>query len=174
MLVKHDASDAELIKGCKGGNLKHQEMLYKRFYAYAMGIGMRYLINKDDALVIVNDSFIKVFNSLQNFKEDSEFKPWFRKILVNTALDSKRKNLKYVHDSEVSEMHQQTMYPSIIDKFSAADILNLMKQLPETHHVVFNLYEIDGYSHKEIGQMLNMPESSPEPTLQGQNRHYRN
>ncbi|ETZ20369.1 RNA polymerase sigma factor [Pedobacter sp. V48] len=160
MSIKHNASDAELIKECKKGNLKHQEMLYKRFYAYAMGIAMRYLINKDDALVVVNDAFIKTFNALYTFKDDLEFKPWFRKILVNTALDSKRKNLKYIHDSEIPEVFQQTMYPSAIEKLSAADILNLMKQLPETHHVVFNLYEIDGYSHKEIGLMLSIPESS--------------
>ncbi len=160
MSLKHDASDAELIDQCKQGNLKYQELLYKRFYAYAMGIGMRYLINKDDALEVVNDSFIKAFNHIQDFKDDAEFKPWLRKILVNTALDHKRKNVKYTQHDEIPETEQQYTYPSALDKLSVTDILNLMKQLPEAHHVIFNLYEIDGYSHREIGLMLNIPEGS--------------
>jgi RNA polymerase sigma factor (sigma-70 family) len=158
--MKQDASDAELILKCKQGNSKYQEMLYKRYYAYAMGVGMRYLVNRDDALEVVNDAFIKVFKSIGGFQEGAEFKPWFRKILVNTALDHKRKQLKYAWQDEIPETRQQTFYPSVLEKLSAADILNLMKVLPEVQQIVFNLYEIDGYSHKEIGNMLSMAESS--------------
>lgn len=156
----HDVSDAELISKCQTGDIRFQEMLYKRFYGYAMGIGLRYQLNRDDALEVVNDAFIKAFKALNTFKEGSDFKAWFRKIMVNTALDSKRKNLKYVNDVELEDIGQQTTYPSAIETLSAADILNLMKTLPQTQHIIFNLYEIDGYSHKEIGKMLNMPESS--------------
>lgn len=155
-----DLSDAELIAKCKAGELRYQEVLYKRFYGYAMGIGLRYQLTRDDALEVVNDAFIKAFKALHTFHDGSDFKAWFRRIMVNTALDSKRKNLKYTNDVELEDIAHQTTYPSAIERLSAADILNLMKSLPETQHVIFNLYEIDGYSHKEIGHMLNMPESS--------------
>lgn len=150
----------ELIRHCKSGNLQYQEMLYKHFYGYALGICLRYLFNREDALEAVNDSFIKVFKSISNFKEEADFKPWFRKILVNTALDYKRKNMKFSQAIEMVDTEPQTTYSSAIDNLSAKDILGLMKNLNETQHLVFNLYEIDGYSHKEIGAMLNIPESS--------------
>lgn len=150
----------ELLRNCKDGNLQFQELLYKQFYGYALGVASRYLINKDDALEVVNDSFIKVFKSLGSFREDADFKAWFRKILVNTALDHKRKNMRFSQAIEMVDTEVQTTYHSAIDQLSAKDILNLMKNLNETQHLIFNLYEIDGYSHREIGEMLNIPESS--------------
>lgn len=150
----------QLILSCKTGSLQAQEMLYKHLYGYALGIGMRYLMNKDDAMEVVNDAFIKAFKSMHTFKEDSEFKPWFRKILVNTALDHKRKNMRFNQAMEMIDTEVQTTYTSGIQNLTAKDILNLLKKLNQTQHLVFNLYEIDGYSHKEIAEMLNIPESS--------------
>ena len=154
------ADVAELINGCKKAHLPSQEQLYKLFYGYAMGICLRYLINKDDALEAVNDAFIKTFKSIATFKENADFKAWFRKILVNTALDYKRKNMRFNQAIALTDTNHQTTYESGIEKLSVKDILNLMKNLNELQHLVFNLYEIDGYSHKEIAELLNIPESS--------------
>jgi RNA polymerase sigma factor (sigma-70 family) len=156
----HTADVAELISRCKKAHLPSQEQIYKLFYGYAMGICLRYLINRDDALEAVNDSFIKTFKSMATFKEGSDFKSWFRKILVNTALDYKRKNMRFNQAIELTDNSHQTTYASGIEKLSVQDILNLMKNLNELQHMVFNLYEIDGYSHKEISGLLNIPESS--------------
>jgi len=150
----------ELISYCKKGDLRYQEVLYKQFYGYALGICMRYLGNRDDALEAANDSFIKVFKSMASFNEDNDFKPWFRKILVNTSLDYKRKSMRFSEALELTDTVPQTIHISVIDKLSAQDILSLMKHLNEMQRTVFNLYEVDGYSHKEIGNMLNIPESS--------------
>lgn len=158
MREKH--SFVELISYCKKGNLRYQELLYKQFYGYALGICIRYLGNRDDALEAANDSFIKVFKSIASFNEDNDFKPWFRKILVNTSLDYKRKSMRFSEAIELTDTLVQTTHVSVIDKLSAQDILSLMKHLNEMQRTVFNLYEIDGYSHKEIGSMLNIPESS--------------
>ncbi len=149
-----------LICDCKKGNLQAKEMLYKHFYGYALGICIRYLTNKDDALEAVNDAFIKAFNAINSFKTESDFKPWFRKILINTTLDYKRKNMRFNGAMELVDNAEQTTYPCTIEQLTVENILNLMKHLSETQHLVFNLYEIDGYSHKEIGTMLNIPESS--------------
>src|ERR1700733_1639996 len=88
-------AEDELIKQCKTGSLKYQELLYKQFYSYAMGVSLRYSLNRDDAMEVVNDAFIKVFNAIKNFNSDKPFKAWLRTILVNTAIDRRRKDLKF-------------------------------------------------------------------------------
>ena len=88
-------AEDEIISKCKTGSLKHQEMLYKLFYGYAMGISLRYSLNRDDALEVVNDGFIKIFNTIGNYNSDKPFKAWLRTIVVYTAIDRRRKDLKF-------------------------------------------------------------------------------
>jgi RNA polymerase sigma factor (sigma-70 family) len=152
-------AEDELITQCKSGSLKYQELLYKQFYGYAMGIGLRYSLNRDDALEVVNDAFIKVFNAINNFNSDKPFKAWLRTILVNTAIDRRRKDLKFQLNVEL-ENATLVSGANVIENLNAQDILKLMKQLPPIQLTIFNLYEIDGYSHDEIGQILSIPVSS--------------
>jgi len=154
-------TEEELIRQCKTGDLKPLEMLYKHFYGYAMGVGLRYCNNRDDALEVVNDGFIKVFNSLNTFSPDKPFKAWLRKIIVNTAIDKTRKEKKHTWNADLElAQHIATETASVIDLLSAGDILKLLDKLPEVHRVVFNLFEIDGYGHDEIAAMLSIPASS--------------
>jgi len=152
--------DDELISHCKTGSLKYQELLYKQFYGYAMGIGLRYSLNRDDALEVVNDAFIKVFKAIHNFQSDKPFKAWLRTILVNTAIDRRRKELKFQLHVEVDDGIQVSGGVTAVESLGAGDILKLMTQLPSIQHTIFNLYEIDGYNHDEIAGMLNIPSSS--------------
>lgn len=124
------------------------------------GVCLRYLFNREDALEAVNDSFMKVFKNISSFNQDLDFKPWFGKILVNTALDYKRKTMRFNQAIEMVDTEVQTTYSSALEQLSAKDILGLMKNLNDLQRLVFNLYEIDGYAHKEIAVMLNIPESS--------------
>jgi RNA polymerase sigma factor (sigma-70 family) len=151
---------SEVISHCKKGDLYSQELLYKQFYGYALGICVRYINNREDALEAVNDSFIKVFKSFGTFRDNTDFKPWFRKILINTSLDYKRRTMHFNDALEMTDHTPQTIYASAIEKLSVNDILALMKHLNETQRTIFNLYEVDGYTHKEISLMLNIPESS--------------
>ncbi len=153
-------SEKELIQKCKNGNLNMLEKLYKHFYGYALGIGMRYMTNKDDALEVVNDSFIKLFNTLKSYNEEMEFKPWFRKIIVNTAIDRNRKERSRYMETDIETAGDVAVSEQMVSSLNVKDILNLLEELPHLHRTVFNLYEIDGYSHNEIGQMLNIPEGS--------------
>lgn len=153
-------SELELIQKCKKGDLKYQEKLYKHFYGYAMGVGLRYLSDRDDALEVVNDSFIKLFNGIKSFNDENAFKPWLRRIVVNTAIDRRRKDLKHLNNIGLDHAEQMPKQAHIIETMTARDILKLLDLLPEMHRVVFNLYEIDGYSHEEISKMLNIPASS--------------
>src|ERR1700753_1807580 len=95
-------AEDELIRQCKSGSLKYQELLYKHFYGYAMGIGLRYCLNRGDAMEGVNDAFIKVFNSMKSYDADKPFKAWLRTIIVNTAIDRRRKDLKFQLNTELN------------------------------------------------------------------------
>ena len=156
----HRIAEDELIRQCKAGSLKYQELLYKQFYGYAMGISLRYSLNRDDALEVVNDAFIKAFNSMGNYDIAKPFKAWLRTIVVNTAIDRRRKDLKHQLNIELENAGPVIGHANAIDHLNAQDILNLLKELPAIQLTIFNLYEIDGYNHDEIGSMLNIPASS--------------
>ncbi|MBS1532315.1 MAG: RNA polymerase sigma factor [Bacteroidetes bacterium] len=153
-------AEDELIKQCKSGSLKHQELLYKQFYGYAMGVGLRYCIERDDALEVVNDAFIKVFNSMKSYNEDRPFKAWLRTIIINTAIDRRRKDMKLRLNTELDGAEYLPSQMTVADNLNVQDILNLMQELPAIQLAIFNLYEIDGYNHDEIGVMLQIPASS--------------
>jgi len=152
-------AEEEIISQCKTGSLKYQELLYRQFYSYAMGIGLRYSLNRDDALEVVNDAFIKVFNSINNFNSDKPFKAWLRTIIVNTAIDRRRKDLKFQLNVDI-ENTNPPINANAIDDLHAQDIIKMMSVLPSVQLTIFNLYEIDGYSHDEIAVLLAIPVSS--------------
>jgi RNA polymerase sigma factor (sigma-70 family) len=153
-------AEEEIIYHCKKGSLKHQEMLYKLFYGYAMGISLRYSLTRDDALEVTNDAFMKIFNSIINYDVNKPFKAWLRTIIVNTAIDRRRKELKQQLHTDIEHAVALSHKITVIDDLNAQDILNLMQQLPAVHLTVFNLYEIDGYSHDEIAEKLSLSPSS--------------
>lgn len=165
MFKKPVVSEEELIQKCKQGNLRHQETLYMHFYSYAMGVGLRYLNDRDDALEVVNDSFIKVFKSIGSFKNEQNFKPWLRKIVVNTALDRRRKDLKHRNQLDLEDAEYVSFAPQAIAHLNSQDILKLLDTLPYVQRTVFNMYEIDGYNHEEIGELLQISASSSRVNL---------
>jgi RNA polymerase sigma factor (sigma-70 family) len=153
-------AEEDIIRHCKTGSLKHQEMLYKLFYGYAMGISLRYCFNREDAVEAVNDAFIKVFKSIDSYVDDKPFKPWLRSVIVNTAIDRRRKELKFQLNADLENAATINYPATAIENLNAQDIIKIMEQLPAVQVTVFNLYEIDGYSHDEIGAMLNLSASS--------------
>jgi len=175
MYLRPGIAEEDIISNCKTGSLKHQEMLYKRFYGYAMGISLRYCFSREDAVEVVNDAFIKVFNSINSYADDKPFKPWLRSIVVNTAIDRRRKDLKHQLNTDLENAGTLVNYASTaIENLNAQDILKLMKTLPAVQLTVFNLYEIDGYSHDEIAQMLALSPSSSRVYLSRAKERLRN
>jgi len=160
MHLLHRITEEEIVSKCKSGSIKYQELLYKQFYGYAMGVSMRYSLNEDDALEVVNDAFIKIFNNIQSYNSDKPFRAWLRTIVVNTAIDRRRKELKHQANTDIEDAYNVGSNASAIENLNAQDILRLMKQLPQIQLTIFNMYEIDGYNHDEIGQILNLPASS--------------
>ncbi|WDF56868.1 RNA polymerase sigma factor [Mucilaginibacter sp. KACC 22063] len=160
MQKNHGIADDILISQCKKGSLKHQELLYKQFYGYAMGISLRYSFSRDDALEVVNDAFIKVFNAIGNYDSSKAFKGWLRTIVVNTAIDRRRKDMKHQFTTEIDDSLPLPSSQTTVDRLNVNDILKIMDALPAVQRAIFNLYEIDGYNHEEIAVMLDIPASS--------------
>jgi RNA polymerase sigma factor (sigma-70 family) len=152
--------EKHLIQKAKDGDSKSIEMLYKHFYGYAMSIALRYSNSREEACEIVNDSFMKAFDKLSHYSPDNSFKGWFRKILINTSIDYYRKNMKYFAVMNIEKADIEVSDPDIIDRLSTEDILGILRELPELLRIVFNMYEIEGFSHNEIGDELGIPSST--------------
>lgn len=162
----HERSDRELIAGGLEGKLYFREALYKRYFSYAMSIAVRYAGDRNEAIEVVNDSFMKVLDKLGDYNVDKPFKSWYGRIVVNTAIDGFRKKKKDdILMSSDNTVYEDTKDPDIEMKLTVNDILALFSHLPEIYKLTFNLYEIEGYDHKEIGQMLGVSSSTSRSNL---------
>lgn len=155
-----DSLEHHYIQKAKNGDPKALELLYKHFYGYAMSIALRYSNSRDEACEIVNDSFMKMFDKIGQYKEENSFKAWFRRILVNTSIDYYRKNVKHFAVMDIESAEFESYNPEIIDQLSKEDILGVLRSLPEMLRIVFNMYEIEGFSHSEVAEKLGIPAST--------------
>ena len=146
----------ELIRGCVTQDRKSQKMLYKAFYGFAMAICLRYASDRDEAAEIMNTGFFKVFTKIESFDSSRPFKAWLGRIMTNTSIDHYRANLKmaYSEDLETAEHLDDGTYTD--SNLNYQDLLALIQKLPQAYRTVFNLFAIDGYSHEEIADMLNI------------------
>ncbi len=162
----HEYSDSDLVKGCAGGDRRSQEILYKRYFSFAMSICIRYTHDENEAMEIVNDSYMKVMEGLSEYDSSRPFKPWYGKVLVNTAIDNYRKNLKHNESLSINTITEtEEREPEIDADLSVKDILTLFGYLPANYKITFNLFEIEGYTHEEIGQMMGVTASTSRSNL---------
>ncbi len=156
-----DDIENELIKGCIKGNRKSQEELYKRFAPKMYTICLSYASDRDGAMDILQDGFIKVFKNISKFNKDGVLEAWIRRIMVNTAIDYYRKYKKEMAfldstDIQLADQGQE----SIMSKLGLEDLLSHLNRLPEGARMVFNLYAVEGYNHREIAKKLNVSEGT--------------
>jgi len=161
-------SDMDLVRRSSDGEPRARELLYKRYFSFAMSICIRYTKDQYEAMEVVNDSFMKVLANISEYDGSNPFMAWYGRILVNSAVDNYRKNsrrqatfLQYFNQESPEEMED----PPVDAELSARDILSLFGCLPENYRVIFNLYEIEGYSHEEISKMLDISESASRTNL---------
>jgi RNA polymerase sigma-70 factor (ECF subfamily) len=151
-----------LIKGCLNNDRKAQEHLYKRYYHAMMALCVRYTKDRNDALEILNDAFLKVFKRLIQYDAaKGSLYTWMKRIVINTAIDFLRKQQAY-HNMEVMLVDEEE--PGIeneaVGKMNGEELLKIIRQLPAVTRLVFNLYVVDGYNHREIGVMLGISEGT--------------
>ena len=156
--------EPKLIQLCIEHNRKAEYDLYKKIYSYLMSICMRYSKDKDTANQSLNMGYLKILTNLQTYKPEVPFKAWIRRVMVNTLIDEYRKNKKQnQHISYVEEYYDNSDYSEVneaLSKISCEQIHKLINQLPNATKEVFNLYVIDGYNHKEIGELLGISEGT--------------
>lgn len=131
-------------------------MLYQMYYNYGMSISLRYASNRDEASEILNDSFMKIFSNLKKFDLTKPFKPWLRKIVVNTAINHYHKKQREIQVEEMEKAKNEFDTEKILSGISYQEVIGLLQKLPPAYRTVFNLYVIEGYSHEEIASMLNI------------------
>jgi RNA polymerase sigma-70 factor, ECF subfamily len=149
------------IRGCALNKRESQKMIYSSFYGYAMSICHRYTNHEEDATEILNDGFLKVFVEIYRFKPAytdtiNSFKGWIRKIMIYTAIDHFRKNVKHRMTTELNEtyMHLPDGDEDALAKISHEEIINAIKFLTPGYRTVLNLFIIEGFSHDEIAKEL--------------------
>jgi len=155
----------KLLDSCGKGNRTSQDRLYKEFYAYAMGVCLRYSRTREEAIEIVNDGFIKIFTNLHRYSRGLSFKGWLRKIMVNSAIDYFRKNEKHYNSLDISRGQYEITGASVLDQLAEEDIIAAIQRLPPSYRMVFNLYVIEGYKHEEIANQLNISEGTSKSNL---------
>jgi RNA polymerase sigma factor (sigma-70 family) len=151
-----------LIGGCLKNDRKAQEGLYKRFYQAMMALCVRYTKDRQDALEVLNDGFLKVFKRIGQYDAaKASLYTWMRKIVINTAIDFLRKHQVY-HNMEVllAEDEDTGIENDAVQKLSGDELLKMIRQLPPTTRLVFNMYIIDGFSHRDIASLLGIGEGT--------------
>ncbi|WP_245907017.1 RNA polymerase sigma factor [Reichenbachiella versicolor] len=142
------------MKKAAKGHRKSQVALYEDFYGYAMSVGLRFSDTREEAQEIVHDSFIKAFGKLDTITNADSFKPWFRRIIVNTSIDFFRKKRLEIGQLDVVENEVADLNEDALSQMSAQEILDAIQQLTPGYRMVFTLYAIEGYKHDEIAKEL--------------------
>lgn len=171
--------DKELAKACASGNREAQEELYKKYASKMFAICLRYAREHAEAEDFLHEGFIKVWATIHQWKGKGSLESWMRRVFINVILEKLRSNKHQVYSfsalqrshadeddgNESSELNVPAPDPDIISQLSEKEIINLIQRLPEGYRTVFNLYVIEGFSHKEIAQMLGISEGTAKSQL---------
>ncbi len=157
--------DSDLIVGCLEGNRRMQEELYRRFSPRMYAVCLRYAGSSEEAEDILQEGFIKVFKKLDSFRSEGSFEGWIRRIFVNTAIEHFRRKRYLMPVTEKEENTIEGKYLSVLDDLAARDIMALVQELSPGYRTVFNMYVVEGYTHKEIADMLGISEGTSKSQL---------
>jgi RNA polymerase sigma factor (sigma-70 family) len=156
----------DLIKGCLSNKREHQKKLYKAFYGFAYNIVLRYADEREEASIIMNKGFYNVFTSLRDYKEITDFTAWLRNLMVRAGVEyylNKRRPLVLIPESKTENINSDDF--NLNGEVSFDNAVNILRQLPYSCRIVFNLFVIDGYSHEKIEGLLGMPVYTSESLL---------
>jgi RNA polymerase sigma factor (sigma-70 family) len=158
--------DENFIERCLNNDSRAQEELYQRFAPKMYGICLRYTKNQMEAEDILQEGFIRVFRHLKDYRNEGSLEGWIRRTIVNTAINFYKKRIKFQQDVSLDQTEPiSNEEENALDKLSAMELLACIKELPDGYRMVFNLNVIEGYTHKEIGDMLNISENTSKSQL---------
>jgi RNA polymerase sigma factor (sigma-70 family) len=158
-------NDADLINGCINNDRRMQEELYARFAPKMYAVCLRYAGNSEEAEDILQEGFIKIFKKLASFRSEGSFEGWIRRIFVNTSIEHFRRKTYMQPISEQEENTMEGKSLSVLDSLAEKDLIQLIQQLSPGYRTVFNMYVVEGYTHKEIGELLGISEGTSKSQL---------
>jgi len=161
----HIFSDSDLIEGCLRGDRKMQRELYQRYAPKMYGVCLRYASNSEEAEDILQEGFIKIFNKIGSYRGEGSFEGWIRRIFVNTAIEQFRKKTYLQPITDIEEQTVEGKYLSVLDSLAEKDIIQLVQQLSPGYRTVFNMYVIEGYTHRQIAETLGISEGTSKSQL---------
>ncbi|HIA36263.1 MAG TPA: sigma-70 family RNA polymerase sigma factor [Flavobacteriales bacterium] len=146
----------KLVAGCAKGDRKCQQIIYEKFYSKMMGVCLRYASNKQEAQDLVHDGFIKVFEKIYKYNYSGSFEGWVRRIMINTSIDHyrKNKNIFIKENQDFANIEGEEPDQDILSQLRTEDIMKAVQSLSPGYRAVFNLYVVEGYSHKEVSDEL--------------------
>jgi RNA polymerase sigma factor (sigma-70 family) len=165
MTLRHKLTTDNLLEGCKRNDRKAQELLYQALASKMLGVCVRYAKDSFEAEDILQTGFVKVFQKISEFRSDGSFEGWIRRIMVNTAIEVYRKNQRTLNVVDIDQVYDEAQTMFDMTGLETKDLLKLIQQLPDGYRVVFNMYVIEGYSHKEIGEQLAISEGASKSQL---------
>ncbi|MCB2220804.1 MAG: sigma-70 family RNA polymerase sigma factor [Bacteroidetes bacterium] len=143
-----------------------RELLYKYFAPRMYGICLRFAGNKMEADDILHEAFVKIFTKINNFRNEGSLEGWIRRTIINTAINFYRRNSRYAQMVEIDGIEiSSEKHNHIFDAITKEELLQLIQELPNGYRTVFNLNVIEGYTHKEIGEMLNISDNTSKSQL---------
>lgn len=145
-----------IIEGCKKGKRRSQDALFQQYSSMLYGVSLRYAKNKFDAEDVLQEAFVKIFKNVGMYSPDKSFEGWIRRITINTAITHYRRNVKHSYHDDVDDNAVHIMQPNsdYDGDFTRDELLDAINRLPDGYKMVFNLYVVEGYKHKEIAEML--------------------
>ncbi len=149
-------SEEQIIRACKKNDKKAQKMLYNRFAPIMLGICMRYALSRPEAEDIMQEGFLKIFLKIKQYQGTGSFEGWMRKIIINTAISNYRKNLKHYYQDDLDNVSDINSYTVSYGEFTKDELLKVIRELSSGYRIIFNMFAIEGYKHKEIAKMLNI------------------
>ncbi len=163
-LKPHSLTEKDLIYQCLQGDRNSQQMLFERYAGKMMTVCRRYARHDMEAEDMLQDGFIRVFTHLDKYSFQGSFEGWIRRIVINSSLKQVNKK-SFKNEIVGSDYIPEKFEESITSKLSADELMSLVNELPDGYKLVFNLYAVEGYSHKEIGEMLGIQESTSRSQL---------
>ncbi len=157
--------EQDFIRACVRRESWAQQLLYEEFYGPMMALCLRYAGSQEDALDILHEGFIKIFRNIGKYQPDTSLPAWIRRIMVNTAIDFYRKSIRRRTEDIEAAFDLSDDEADAVSKCSEKQILDAIQQLTPVYRAVFNLYVIEGYSHKEIASLLSITESTSRSNL---------
>ena len=156
----HKLSLEEIIEGSKRGERKFQELLYKHFASKMLVVCARYAKDNFEAEDMLQVGFVKVFEKLTDYKGDGSFEGWVRRIMVNTSIEFYRKNARMFPVVDLDHAPESPVQENQLSKINMNDLLAIIRKLSPGYRLIFNMYAIEGFSHKEIADSLGIEEAS--------------